>query len=229
MTNEQKETPTDKRNKEMQNLVPKETSQLMKDGTSLLDYGAIKCGNRFQTSELSEIKRWMENVYSIEELMKIMEKWENEEKKLFKNDDKKYEEESVYQNLMFRFDILTRMAKKDGVSMNEVFDNLRQFILDQANIFEFLTKGNRNSKSVENEGIHSYSNDAAHQLRETNIEVLWKQYLNEKNIKWKDVLIAESLKIMKLLPKAIESFSRLTKEKQPQETSTIRKLFQPPV
>lgn len=89
MISEQKEMPTNKRSEEMQSLIPKETSQIMKDGTNLFDYGAVKCGNRFQASELGEIKRWMENVYSIEELMKIMEKWENEEKKLFKNDDKK--------------------------------------------------------------------------------------------------------------------------------------------
>lgn len=141
---------------------------------------------------------------------------------------KKYEEESVYKNLMFRFDILTRIAKREGVAMSEIFDNLRQFVLNQSDIFEFLTKSNMNSKSVENEGIHSYSNHAVHRLREANIEILWKRYIKEKKIKWKDILVLESLRIMNLLPKAIESFARLTKEKQPLKTSTIRRLFQPP-
>jgi len=208
-------------------LIANNNSEVMKNGINLLDYGIVKCGKRFQDLESGEVKRWMEKDLTEEQLIAIMTKWRNNEEELFQNDEKKYEEESIYANLMFRFDIITRIAKKDGIDINEVFDHLRAFLLAQVEIFEFLTKNHQAQKQTNNEGIHAYNSEATNQFREENLALKWEKFLKEKNLQWTDVLIAECTKLIKLLPKAIESLDRLMKKEEKKGTSFIKKIFQP--
>lgn len=195
-------------------FIPAETSDLTINGIKLFDYGIIKYANRFQMIGSTQLQTWLSDRLSADELIKTMEAWAHAEKNHF-NDEKKYQDESVYCNLMFRFDILTRMAKKDSLPMHEVFDHLRHFFLARADFFETLTRIYQTQKADKEEGIHSYHLQWHHRRIEKNITLFWQKYLFQKNTEWKDALVAENARLLMLLPKAIESNTRLSSEKRP--------------
>lgn len=199
----------------------------IKDAITLLDHGAVKCGDRFQAIDKGKFIRWMKKDISIDKLTASIERWEIEEKKIFGKEEERYERESVYVNFMFRLDILTRMAKKDGIQMAEIFDSLRQFVLEQSQIFENLLDSNQAKKSINQDGIYSYDNNADDVLQENKLTILWKQYVISKKYLWPDVIIAESAKILKLLPKAIESFNRLGQKSSLNVNNIVKEIFVP--
>lgn len=202
----------------------------VKNAIQLLDYGAIEFGTRFQNADANKSTELIKKDKSMEQLTKSVKKWESEEKNSFGEDEERYERESVYANFAFRLDIVTRIAKKDGVQMTEIFDNLRQFVLEQTQVFENLLNHNQTKQLNNQEGIYSYNSNADSMLYETRLVSLWKQYIIAKKCSWPDVLIAECAKILKLLPKAVESFNRLShsNEKNLFNTSQIiKELFVP--
>ncbi|MBN1266489.1 MAG: hypothetical protein JXA25_13415 [Anaerolineales bacterium] len=175
----------------------------------LLDYGAVHFGTRYQLAGSEEVTRWTESTLSTEQLTTIMERWKEFDRILFEGNETRYEEESVYVNLMFRFDIITRLARWHGIPLSELFRSLFGFTSNHLEVIGSLTQKCGSQRENDLEGIHAYPVDTPYHVQQKSLLTSWKTFINQSNMQWKDVVVSECGKLLILLPKAVESLTRL--------------------